>query len=70
MAGQHVKEFRDFLAKHSNTFVVREDDIIYLTKYQGCTTTRISDSPIDSTPKLDPQVTNELLSTIRTFFFF
>ena len=67
MAGQHVKEFRDFLAKHSNTFVVREDDIIYLTKYQGCTTTRISDSPIDSTPKLDPQVTNELLSTIRTF---
>ena len=68
MAGQHVKEFRDFLAKHSKTFVVRDDDIIYLTKYQGCTTTRISDSPIDnSTSKLDPQVTNELLSTIRSF---
>ena len=69
MSGQHVKEFRDFLAKHSNTFVVRDDDIIYLKKYQGCTTRcSISDSSNaeQSTPKLDPQVTNQLLSTIRT----
>ena len=68
VSGQHVKEFRDFLAKHSNTFVVRDDDIIYLKKYQGCTTRCISDSTIEqSTPKLDPQVTNQLLSTIRTY---
>ena len=37
VSGQHVKEFRDFLAKHSETFVVRDDDIIYLKKYEGCT---------------------------------
>merc|ERR1719188_132145 len=33
VSGQHVKEFRDFLAKHSDTFVIRgDDDIIYLKK--------------------------------------
>ena len=71
VSGQHVKEFRDFLAKHSDTFVVRDDDIIYLKKYEGCITSRVSESngqvielPIVR-PKLDPQITNQLLSTIR-----
>ena len=64
VSGQHVKEFRDFLAKHSDTFVIRDDDIIYLKKYQGCTTLQYKED-ISTTPKLDPQLTNQLLSTIR-----
>ena len=70
VSGQHVKEFRDFLAKHSDTFVVRDDDIIYLKKYEGKTSRCIdsdSSAQIETTPKLDPQVTNQLLSTIRAF---
>ncbi len=66
VSGQHVKEFRDFLAKHSNVFVIREDDIIYLKKYEGCTmTSSVSEATEEQTPKLDPQLTNQLLSTIR-----
>ena len=70
VSGQHVKEFRDFLAKHSETFVIRgDDDIIYLKKYEGCTSKLGENNkaaPIEITPpKLDPQVTNYLLSTIR-----
>lgn len=69
VSGQHVKEFRDFLAKH-DTFVVRDDDIIYLKKYEGCITSRLNESngqvvELEPAPKLDPQVTNQLLCTIR-----
>ena len=62
VSGQHVKEFRDFLAKHSETFVIRgDDDIIYLKKYEGCTS-KLGENPtaspeeITASPKLDPQV--------------
>lgn len=73
VSGQHVKEFRDFLAKHSETFVVRDDDIIYLKKYEGCITSRVSEEnngqvielAAAPAPKLDPQLTTQLLSTIR-----
>lgn len=75
MSGQHVREFRDFLAKHSETFVVREDDdVIYLKKYEGCLTSRVSADTLENngietiqptTPKLDPQLTNQLLTAIR-----
>lgn len=68
VSGQHVKEFRDFLAKHSDTFVIRpQDDIIYLKKYEGSTLTGIKTASNDlpECPKLDPQLTNQLLSTIR-----
>ena len=69
-SGQHVKEFRDFLAKHIDTFVVRDDDIIYLKKYEGCITSRLNESngqviELEPAPKLDPHITNQLLSTIR-----
>jgi exonuclease 3'-5' domain-containing protein 1 len=72
VSGQHIKEFRDFLAKHTDDFVVRDDDIIYLKKYEGCITSRFSETNDDSlsnvdipTPKLDPRMTNQLLSNIR-----
>jgi len=70
VSGQHVKEFRDFLAKHIDTFVVRDDDIIYLKKYEGCITSRLNESngqviELEPAPKLDPHITNQLLSTIR-----
>ena len=74
VSGQHVKEFRDFLGKHSETFVIREDDIIFLKKYEGFTTSVSSGDngpggpghfEVTPTPKLDPQLTNQLLSTIR-----
>lgn len=65
VSGQHVKEFRDFLAKHSETFVIRpEDDIIYLKKYQGFTQQDQATFKAEEM-KLDPQLTNQLLSTIR-----
>ncbi len=69
ISGQHVKEFRDFLARHTDDFVVRDDDVIYLKKYEGCLSNSVSDSSgkttIEPTPKIDPQVTQQLLSTIR-----
>ena len=57
------------MAKH-DTFVVRDDDIIYLKKYEGCITSRLNESngqvvELEPAPKLDPQVTNQLLCTIR-----
>ena len=66
VSGQHIKEFRDFLAKHSETFVIRgDDDIIYLKKYEGCTSklgentaNSLSSHELTSStnnPKLDPQ---------------
>ena len=37
MSGQHIKEFRDFLLKYSDEFVVNEDTI-YLREYEGTVT--------------------------------
>lgn len=64
VSGQHVQEFRDFLAKHPDHFVLR-DDVIFLKKHEGqVAETPAADSLVD-TPKIDPQVTSKLLSIIR-----
>ena len=34
MSGQHIKEFRDFLSKYPDEFVVTESSV-YLKKYEG-----------------------------------
>jgi exonuclease 3'-5' domain-containing protein 1 len=34
ISGQHVKEFRDFLARYPDEFVVT-DEIVYLKEYEG-----------------------------------
>ena len=36
ISGQHVKEFKEFLAKFPDDFVIREeDDVIYLKEDEG-----------------------------------
>ena len=34
VSGQHIKEFRDFLSKYPDEFVVTESSV-YLKKYEG-----------------------------------
>ena len=38
ISGQHVKEFKDFLARYPEDFVVKEE-IVYLREYEGKITT-------------------------------
>jgi hypothetical protein len=43
VSGQHIKEFRDFLAKYPEDFVVN-DEVIYLKEYEGKITQRYCES--------------------------
>ncbi|CAB4069455.1 EXD1 [Lepeophtheirus salmonis] len=43
ISGQHVKEFKDFLSKYPEEFVVK-DEVIYLKEYEGNITSRYSES--------------------------
>ena len=38
ISGQHVKEFKDFLSRYPEEFVVKEE-IVYLREYEGKITT-------------------------------
>ena len=60
ISGQYVKEFRDFLARYPEDFVVKEE-IVYLREYEGKITTTFRES---EEFKIDPIVTNQFL----TFF--
>lgn len=61
ISGQHVKEFKDFLAKYSEDFVVKEE-IVFLKEYEGKITTTFKES---EEFKIDPVVTNQFLTYFR-----
>ena len=58
VSGQHVLEFRDFLLKHSDVFVVREENVI-LKEYENAEPQPFKE--IDE-PHIDPAITNQVLS--------
>ena len=77
--GQHAKEFKDFLSKFPDEFVIKEEeDIIYLKEYenqirhqleegnvqQTSTTGKLANSGTTTT-NIDPRVTAKLLSVTR-----
>ncbi|XP_076029889.1 uncharacterized protein LOC143018417 [Oratosquilla oratoria] len=57
VSGQHVKEFREFLCKYSDTFVVREEAVI-LKEHEGMAPQPFKELDL---PKVDPALTNQLL---------
>ena len=61
ISGQHVKEFKDFLARYADDFVVKEE-IVFLKEYEGKITTTFKES---EEFKIDPVVTNQFLTYFR-----
>ena len=65
ISGQHVKEFREFLAKFPEEFVVREeDDVIYLKEDEGKIRHQCNPEILEPT-KIDPRITSKILSFVR-----
>ena len=62
ISGQHAKEFRDFLAKYPDEFVVKEE-IVYLKEYEGNITNTFTEE--EDLPKIDPMVTNQFIQFFR-----
>ncbi|XP_014473702.1 PREDICTED: uncharacterized protein LOC106743909 [Dinoponera quadriceps] len=58
ISGQHYKEFRDFLLKYPDAFVVTEDNVI-LKQYEGMKLERLLELEPDI--PIDPEVTAKLL---------
>lgn len=61
ISGQHVKEFRDFLAKYPEEFVVKEE-IVYLKEYEGKITNTFREA---EEVRIDPVVTNQFIQFFR-----
>jgi len=61
ISGQHVKEFKDFLSRYPEEFVVKEE-IVYLREYEGKITTTFREC---EEYKIDPIVTNQFLTFFR-----
>ena len=61
ISGQHVKEFKDFLARYTEDFVVKEE-IVFLKEYEGKITTTFQEC---EEFKIDPVVTNQFLTYFR-----
>ena len=61
ISGQHIKEFKDFLARYPEDFVVKEE-IVYLSEYEGKITTTFREP---EEYKVDPVVTNQFLAFFR-----
>lgn len=62
ISGQHIKEFRDFLAKYPEEFVVKEE-IVFLKEYEGNITNTFTEA--EDLPKIDPMVTNQFIQFFR-----
>ena len=80
VVGQHAKEFKDFLCKFPEEFVVKEEeDIIYLKEYENQIRHQLEEGQVQSstvatgklassgnhTTNIDPRVTAKLLSVAR-----
>lgn len=61
ISGQHVKEFKDFLSRYPEEFVVKEE-IVYLKEYEGKITSTFREP---DEYKVDPIVTNQFLQFFR-----
>jgi len=61
ISGQHVKEFKDFLSRYPEEFVVKEE-IVYLKEYEGKITSTFKEP---DEYKVDPVVTNQFLQFFR-----
>jgi len=61
ISGQHVKEFRDFLAKYPDDFVVKEE-IVYLKEYEGKITNTFTEV---EEVKIDPVLINQFIQFFR-----
>jgi len=61
ISGQHVKEFKDFLARYPEEFVVKEE-IVFLKEYEGKITSTFKEP---DEYKVDPVVTNQFLQFFR-----
>jgi exonuclease 3'-5' domain-containing protein 1 len=61
ISGQHVKEFKDFLARYPEEFVVKEE-IVFLKEYEGKITSTFREP---DEYKVDPVVTNQFLQFFR-----
>jgi len=61
ISGQHVKEFRDFLAKYPEEFVVKEE-IVYLKEYEGKITNTFTEV---EEVRIDPVITNQFIQFFR-----
>ncbi|KAG0728842.1 Egalitarian [Chionoecetes opilio] len=57
VSGQHVKEFRDFLVRYPEVFVVREETVI-LKEYEGAAPQPFKELEV---PKIDPVLTQQKL---------
>lgn len=74
ISGQHIREFRDFLARFPDTFVVH-DDYVVLTKHweaigeggvnEGGTLERREESPTPVDPPIDAQLMAQILGFCR-----
>ena len=77
--GQHAKEFKDFLAKFPEEFVIKEDEeIIYLKEYENQIRHQLQEGNVQQTAvqgkainsgssntNIDPRVTAKILSVAR-----
>jgi len=61
ISGQHVKEFRDFLAKYPEEFVVKEE-IVFLKEYEGKITNTFREV---EEVRIDPVLTNQFIQFFR-----
>ncbi|KAK8723231.1 hypothetical protein OTU49_011923, partial [Cherax quadricarinatus] len=57
VSGQHVKEFRDFLVRYPEVFVVREETVI-LKEYEGVAPQPFKELEL---PQIDPLLTQQVL---------
>ncbi|XP_045603344.1 egalitarian protein homolog [Procambarus clarkii] len=57
VSGQHVKEFRDFLVRYPEVFVVREETVI-LKEYEGVAPQPFKELEV---PQIDPILTQQVL---------
>ena len=61
ISGQHVKEFKDFLARYPEEFVVKEE-IVFLKEYEGKITSTFREP---EEYRIDPVVTNQFIQFFR-----
>ena len=58
ISGQHIREFRDFLERHPEVFIMNEESI-FLKEYEGMELKPFKE--LDE-PHLDPELTNKVLA--------
>ncbi|XP_023289382.1 uncharacterized protein LOC105704283 [Orussus abietinus] len=65
ISGQHYKEFRDFLTRYPDSFLVTDDDNIILKQYEGMKFESIHQAEPEIS--IDPDLTSELLQVCTRY---